>query len=354
MTNKIKNFENYQVYFIHCNEENNQIYIYYKKEGFHSQNMIDVFCGKTESLLYKIEIPQINFNIVTDLKFNIETQEFVICYFEKIAIHNLSGNLICLSNIDGVISSKYYNKNEILLEIYEPSSNRSLGLFNTKDRTLKKYELESIGHYNRNFTIEKTNNLLFGLCNAYENRMYLHLLDLKKDSLKIICESGLYCHRDEIENAYIEINSLGDEYIFVANDDYEKMTVCIYNIYDQKKPLREIRIGKEKSPMLHLLLDKYLVIEYEDKFGILDLQIKDSLYNTSSNTFKFFDKDVKIKLATLKKEGIIVYIFNNELQVYKISDEPLEITEERILKMKEFIDRVWNYEFLMADIDEFY
>lgn len=354
MTNTIKNFKNNQVYFVHWNEENNQIYVYYKTAGFNKQNVIDIFCGKTESLLYKIEIPQIEFIIVTDLKFNFETQEFIICYFEKIAIHSQSGNLIYLSNIDGVISSKYYNKTEILLEIYEPSSNRSLGLFNTKDYTLKKYELESIGHYNRNFTIEKTDNLLFGLCNAYENRMYLHLLDFTKDVLKIICESSLYCHRDEIENGSIEINSIGDEYIFVANDDYEKMTICIYNIYDQRKPLREIPIEKEKMPMLHLLLDKYLVIEYDDKFGILNLQLKDSFYNNNSSVFNFFDKDVKIKIATFKKEGIIAYIFNNELQVYKINDQPLEISEERVLKMKEFIINVRNNKFSMADIDEFY
>lgn len=354
MTNKIKNFDNYQVYFIHCNEENNQIYVYYKGEGFDSQNMIDVFCGKTKSLFSKIKIPQIDFNIVTDLKFNIDTQEIVICYFEKIAIHNLSGNLICVSNIDGVISSRYYYKNEILLEICEPSSNRSLGLFNTKNQTLKKYELESIGHYNRNFTVDRTKNLLFGLCNAYENRMYLHLLDFTKDSLKIICETNLYCHRDEIENASIEINSIGDEFIFVANNDYEKMTVCIYNIYDQRKPLREIPIQKDKVPTLHLLLDKYLLIEYDDKFGLLNLEIKDSLYNKNSRMFNFFDKDVKIKIATCKKEGIIAYIFKNELQVFKINDQPSKITKDRVLQMEEFIIKVQNNEFSMADINEFY
>lgn len=354
MTNRIKKFENYQVYFVYCNEENNQIYVYYKTVGFKLQNIIDVFCGKTESLLYKIEIPQIEFKFVTDLKFNLETQEFVICYFEKFAIYNLNGNLNYLSNIEGVISSKYYSENEILLEIYEPSSNRSLGLFNTKDKTLKKYELESIGHYNRNFTTEKTNNLLFSLCNAYENRMYIHLLDLKKDSLTFICESGLYCHRDEIENASIEINSIGDEYIFVANDDYEKMTVCIYNIYDQRKPLQEIPIGNEKLPTVNLLLDKYLVLEYNDKFGILNLQIKDSFYNNDSRKFDFFDKDVKIKIGCYKKEGIIAYIFNNELQIYKINDQPLQITEERKQKMKEFIVKAQNNKFLMSEIDDFY
>lgn len=351
MISKIKNYKNFQIHFLYFNQENNLIYVYYNAN---SCNSIDIFCGEKFCLLYNIKIPKIDFKTVTDLKFNIETQEFVICYFDRLAIHDINGNLISLSNIEGVISSKYYNESEILLELYEFSSNRSLGLFNTKHKNLKKYELESLGHYNRNFAIEKTNNLLFGLCNAYENRMYLHLLNFEKDTLKFVCENGLFCHRDEIESSSIELNSLGDEYMFVVNADLDRMTICIYSIYNQNKPLREISIVKDKIPILHLLFDKYLVVEYDDKFGLLNLQIKDSLYNNKSRTFDFFEKDAHLKISINKKGGLIAFILNNELQILKIDDAKLVIDENRKIKMKEFIENVRNNKFLMSDIDDFY
>lgn len=354
MLTKITTKDYQKINFLYWNEENNYYYVYYEKRKlFRLKNFIDIFNGDTNELVNSISINDSEFNVVTDVKFNIETEEFIICYFDKISVYNKNGNLKFTLNIEGVISSKYYNKNELLLEIYEFSNNRSLGLFNTQNKTFKKYKLESIGHYNRNFKIENTNSLLYGLCNAYENRMYLHILNFEKNVLNIVCEKGLYCERSEIENSSIEINAIGDEFLFIANEDYERMTICLYSIYNQKNPTREIPIEKEKIPILHLLLDKYILIEYNDKFGLLNLEIKDSLYNNESKTFNFFEKD-KIKITCNRKSGKILYYLNNEIHILQIDDKPLFINEERKNKMKDFIKKIINNEFETAEVDTYY
>lgn len=354
MLTKITNKDYQKIHFLYWNEENNYYYIYYeKKKLFTVKNFIDVFNGDTNELVYSISMDDSEFSVVTDVKFNNKTEEFIICYFDKISVYNKNGNLKSTLIIEGVISSKYYNQNELLIEIYEFSDNRSLGLFNTQNNTFRKYELESIGHYNRSFKIEDSNSLLYGLCNAFENRMYLHILNFEKNVLNIVCEKGLYCERSEIENSSIEINSIGDEFLFIANEDYEKMTICLYSIYNQKNPIREIPIEKEKIPSLYLLLDKHILIEYNDKFGLLHLEIKDSLYNNESKIFNFFEKD-KIKITCNRKSGKILYYLNNEVNILQIDDKPLFINEEKKNNMKNFINKIMNNEFETAEVDTYY
>lgn len=344
------------ILLIYWDEFSNQIFIARKKNYSIG---IDIHDGNNYSLISSLNLQNSDgLEKIYDLKFFEKLNQYCLSFGTSIALFDKNGEKILEKNRpNGVLNSKYVDENTIFLELYEFSGNRSLGVWNISNNTIKEYEIESLNHYNRSFKIDNTNKILYGTCNAYECGMNLHILNFKNEKLKFIKEEGLFCHRDEIENYALNINSLGDEFIMIVdNDDYPKPpTLCYYSIYNQKKPINEIKLFQNKNYKDYFktsfLLDKYILIESNDKIAYIDP--KDQKYRPNNQSqYVFFEKDSDSFFSVNNVGGKFIFKQDNILKICELLEKKEQFNEDRILKMSSFLENVEKYK--SVEVGEYY
>ncbi|WP_422103990.1 hypothetical protein [Winogradskyella sp.] len=304
----------------------------------------------------EFQINDIVFEKIYDFQFFPEIEKFCICFGDVVALFNRGGSIFLKhKRDDGILSSYFVDHQTLYLELYEFSGNRALGIWNMASNTIKELELESYGHYNRNFKIENTNTILYGTANAYWCGVHLHVLSTEKDTLSYINEKNLVCGRHEIECYAISINSIGDEFLIITENDNGKIPfLCYYSIFNQSQPIAEFRLFEHSNILSNyldtsFLLDDILLVVTRKKIGLLKPSMDSKNQN---NTFNLIKRDENSCYTLNNEKGQFLCIRDNQIYSYTINEKSFEIPVERKHKMNNFLSDIKKGEFQVKEVGE--
>ncbi|MGH1387918.1 hypothetical protein [Kordia sp.] len=338
---------------IHLKTENDFIYVLSSNKKILSleiYNLSDFSLHNT--ILLKVKGKK--YKKVYDFQYFPKTNQYCICFEYVVALFDEKGKLIKKLKIeDGVLSSKYFSSTEIFLELYEFSGNRLLGIWELTTNKLKEYELESYYHYNRNFKIDASNTILYGTANAYWSGIHLHVLNFEKEKLSYLYEKGLRCSRSEIEAYAISINSIGDEYVFISENDNGKIPLlCYYSVYKQNKPKGEFKLYEHSNILSNykttsFLFDHLLVIVSEDKFAFLN---PENSSEKKKNLYELFDRSKNSSISIDNINGRIVYIQDKNVMLCSVLNMYPKLSKKRKMKMNNFLNDIQNAKFEVKEV----
>lgn len=293
-----------------------------------------------------VDISEVVFDKIYDFKFFSEIDKYCICFGTTVALFDLDFKFYKQIELQpGVLTARFKNDGIIFLEFYKFSGNRALGVWDFKNDSIKEYTLESYNHYNRSFVIDESNYLLYGTANAFWSGIHIHVLELEKDELFYLKDPNFRCSRSEIECYNIAINSIGDKYIFISDNDHgERPILCCYSLYDQTEPIHELRLFQDN---FFLEVNFHTAFLDDDLFVVVsntDIGVINPQWNTENqdHNFKLFTRDPDSPYSINDNGGQFVYIINNEVIFVKTDNLVKDISHERKSTMENFISDIKN------------
>lgn len=324
-------------FYVLRNSENLVVVEQYDAQRLNLEQRFEIDFGKKVSVFDFKDYPNFGF--------------FGICVSERVCVFNFQGEKIREFESKEVIVSFEAKDADTLLLKQSYIQLRSLIVWNLVDNSTKLFELESLGHYNWSYKIDPSFTLLYGTFNAYECGACAHVLDFSKDRLEVISQENLYSHRAEINCSSLSMNSLGDEYAYIADDDGSAYTLCHQSVY-QGRALNEIKLPVEpRFFMTRFLLDRYIAIWSAKSVLIIDPW--DRSYKPGKKAGIEISVDVETPVAFDNIGGRILYMDWGSLRMFRLDEEPQTFDTSRKDRIASFREDARNGKFELTPVDMF-
>ncbi len=348
--NALSHLDDASIVFLHWSEFEHVLYILRVSNG---QLTLEKRDGENFSLLQTWLFPQNETVVITDFKDYPDFGFFGVCTQNRITIYDFEGvEKHSYSRENGLKGFQAKDAGTIFLKQAEYSGCLSLGVWDLAKDAVRTFDLESIGHYNWSSAINSDGTLLYGTFNAYECGACLHVLDFARDTLNVISDKSAYSHRGEINCYTMALNSVGDEYAYIADEDGAAYTLCHRSVY-QRKPLNTVKLPKgEGFVASHFLCDRFILVRTAQSLLLIDPS--DRSYKPGKEYEQKFQADAKTPYAVSNRSGKIVFLRNGKLQLAVASESATEMGEERKMKMKTFSADALSGKFELTPVGSFY